>query len=135
MLGNYLLIPGGVGAAYFYPHSCRAGETRRPRSSRAGETQAAGFEETHLSLVLTLPGGEQAPGPGQGGRGGERTLHRQEGESRLLLSTYCVHARSLLGSLHLASRISLSILEPHGAALSPVSFACLFTRSLSHQDH
>lgn len=52
------------------------------------ETQAAGFEEMHLSLVLTLPGGEQAPGPGQGGRGGERTLHRQEGESRLLLSTY-----------------------------------------------
>lgn len=61
MLGNYLLIPGGVGAEYFYPHSCRAGETRRPRSSRAGEMQAAGFEEMHLSLVLTLPGGEQGP--------------------------------------------------------------------------
>lgn len=62
MLGNYLLIPWGVGAAVFLPHSCRrAGEALRPRSSRAGETQAAGSEEMHLYLVLTLPGGEKGP--------------------------------------------------------------------------
>lgn len=106
---HHLLIPWGLGAAVFslpstpIPLLCTPGEMMRPRSSRTWDTQALMFEELHLHLLLTLPGGRKGPWIWvRWPCGGER-LHRSEFEFPATIIEHLLYVGPLLSTMHVPS--------------------------------